>query len=148
MCSLFVAQLPVNAPPPPTRHKCPHSLKSQPVQAGKGGNSPERIRVKYKSAPFSLYLSILFSRQSRTALTDGQARTPHMCPLLHRQVVTQQGSWLVMEPVSHPACTNLDPHPSVLHEAPPSSDQMAEGKRRGSGLAGGRGAANAGREPN
>lgn len=38
--------------------------------------------------------------------------------------------------------------PSVLHEPPPSSDQMAGGKRRGSGLVGGRGAANTGREPN
>lgn len=72
--------------------------------------------------PPSVYIWSSFSTDRATLhlmLADGQDvhPTPHP-PSLHSRVVTQHGSWLVMEPVSHPASTNLNPHPSVQLEPP------------------------------
>ncbi|CAB1424292.1 unnamed protein product [Pleuronectes platessa] len=39
----------------------------------------------------------------------------------HSMVVTQQGPWLAMDPVSHPASINLTPHPSAQLYTPPSA---------------------------
>lgn len=66
-------------------------------------------------------------------------------PNLHSEAVTQHGSLLVMEPVSHPANINLNPHPFGQHEPPPThphdplSDETAPGKQWGSGPVGARG---------
>lgn len=58
---------------------------------------------------------------------------PKTYPLSYTRVVTQRGSWLVMELVSHPASINLTPQPSAQLTPPLSYDQMAQGKHQGSG---------------
>ena len=65
-------------------------------------------------------------RWPNTRTPDSHTAHP---PLLHSRVVTQQGFWLVMEPVSHPANINQ------AHTPPPSSDQMAQGRHQGTGPA-------------
>lgn len=125
-------------------HKRPHAPNTHSACPSR----PERCtQVKCKSAPFSLCPSILFSRQSHAALnalrwpsTTHTQPPSHPTTPVHSRVVTQQSSWLVMEPVSHPASINLTPPHTPLSPARTPALRLTKWLREsigGSGLAGG-----------
>lgn len=127
-----------------------HTLQTHPLSLPKRAREDILYTSQVQECPLQ-YLSSLPNRQSHTALnacrwpmTRAHIRSP---PRFHSRVVTQQGSWLVMEPVSHPASINLTPHPSAQLEPPPLSDQMVRRKRQGRGPARGLGGQRAKLEP-
>lgn len=73
--------------------------------------------------------------------------TPTPTPNIHSKVVTQQGSWLVMGPVSHPANINLNPPSLSPAWVSSSSFVWPNGPRKALGEQGGWRAV-VGREPN
>lgn len=84
-------------------------MPTRPKPSGTGS-----MLVQCKTAPFRFYLSLLFTSRSHTELNSPSSPTPPPPPTPphpQSQAVTQQGSWLVVVPVSHPASTNPPPPP-------------------------------------
>lgn len=96
--------------------------------------------------------NILLHNLSRSVVKLLRWLSPLPTPNLHSEVVTQHGSgWvttqqtgsitmvLVMEPVSHPANINLNPHPLVQLEPPSSGWRNSHKTALGEWASGGKG---------
>lgn len=153
MCSLFVAQLPVNSPP--FMHHVELSWARMPTLSEVSA-WPSRQERKFTRAHISQVQERPLQPVPQRPFQHTEPHSTYRWPSMHTPHVPpppSQSSYSTRFLAGYGACLTpcqYKPRPPslVLHEPPPSSDQMAEGKRRGSGLAGGRGAANAGREPN